>query len=665
MWAALRDQRLWLALVVFLLLQTLASQPALYYPIDIGKADGYRADLPLVRGFFPPEREGATVFRWSSAQIALRLPGVGQRPLRLSLALLALNDEVAQRGPQYLEVWANGTLLTTLPVRRSGSDYTLLVPPPYNGSGEQVIELRSTTFIPSGDERSIGVPINTLVVEADAGPHWPAWRPTLEAMLAMLLLWLALRRAGFAGRTTLAGLLVVAALWSLASFADPLRTAFGVDAALIALALGYLLVVLFVHGTPKLFTRFTVAYDRRALRWLVLLALVVFVTRFGGKLYPDAMPGDIGFHDNRLGDTIRGMVLLLSRNRGVDFPYPPAFYTLLAPFTLFDLDRQVLLRLAGAMLDAVSPMLIYVIAVRALALRNVGRSLRWAVVAAAIYSLSAAGFMINWWNFSTHTFTQFAHLLLITAIILSFEHQLASPTPYIPDQRWLASALLLQSLVYVGHFGFWLNTSLLGGIALLVLLVAGWRKQVPWGIVRPWMLAFGSIQFIVVLLFYTGYTGLFAEQLQATSRGGLTGLAGREAATFDVLWETLWDAGFRVHFGFAAVPLALVGVAWLGLRWPRLTVAQRTIVVLMAGTLLIAVLFGSLPFISGSNLSTRWLMFSAWTIAVGSAIIARYIWQRGRAGRWFLLAAGGYMLWVTALQWVEALAFRIRPPEPF
>ncbi len=35
------------------------------------------------------------------------------------------------------------------------------------------------------------------------------------------------------------------------------------------------------------------------------------------------------------------------------------------------------------------------------------------------------------------------------------------------------------------------------------------------------------------------------------------------------------------------------------------------------------------------------------------------------SGRWLLFAMGGYMLWITASQWIGALAWRIRPPEPF
>ena len=100
-------------------------------------------------------------------------------------------------------------------------------------------------------------------------------------------------------------------------------------------------------------------------------------------------------------------------------------------------------------------------------------------------------------------------------------------------------------------------------------------------------------------------------------------------------------------------------------HFPPPVTCHSSLVMLMIGTLIIALLFGSLPFITGSTLSTRWLMFSAWVIALGAAVTAQLLWRSGRAGRWLLYAMGGYMLWITISQWIGALAWRIRPPEPF
>jgi hypothetical protein len=444
-----------------------------------------------------------------------------------------------------------------------------------------------------------------------------------------------------------------------------------------------------------------------ARRWLLLFAVVVLVAHYGGKIYPDAMWGDIGFHSNRYQEVVYGNIMLLSRNRGVDFPYPPAFYLLLAPFALTGLDHRVLLQLGGALLNALSPFIVYMIAVSTderpttndqrdsfrPASVVVGRSSRcdvpWrrGVLAAGIYSLSAATLMTTWWNFSTHIFAQFAHLLLITAIVLLWRGPatkgLRPPTkaddsrwPFVPGWWPLVGLFVLQSFVYLGHFGFWMNMSLLGAIGLAALLLAARRGRVSWRAFRLLLAAFVAAEIAAALLFYSAYAGLFLAQAQATAAGGLSGMQNRPAADRAALWETLWDAGFRVHFGFFPVPLALSGLALL---WRRTTNDQRrttdggislvvgrwSLVILVAGTFGVALLFGALPFVTRAALSTRWLMFSAWAVAVCAAVAARRLGRAGRAGRWLVAFMGAYVLWVTASMWLGALAWRIRPPEPF
>jgi hypothetical protein len=765
--------------------------------VEIGKEEGYGSDRPIVANFHDPETSpsSASNFRWTTERSLIRLPGVGQRPLQLRLRLLPVNQEVAARGPQGIEVWASGALVGRLPIRpTSGGVYHLLVPAAPDGSGNQEIELRGTTITPTGDSRAIGTPVDAALIESAGGPIWPAWGSTLLWLIAALLFWLGLRRAGMGPNAALIGLLLGIVLASLAAWVDPPRFAFGATPALTALGLGWLLMLLLnaapsglllagatlllpaaallaALGTTEyenwggpgavvlglamalllagwlrpalgaLYRRLAPPIPPTARRWLMLMALLVLATRYGGKIYPDAMWGDIGFHINRYTEVLQGLVLLLSRNRGVDFPYPPAFYLLLMPFSLLGLDRRVLLQLGGALLDAASPFLIYTLAVYGLARaprEHTPKHIQWiGLIAAGIYSFSASGFMITWWNFSTHTFSQFAHLLLITALVAlacapndegrttkDEEHSLVIGL-------WsLVTLFLLQSIVYLGHFGFWINTTLLGGMALAVLLMATartrWKaatKVAPeepvtdrppawtekpiastqvderrnaasarfqslaqrqpsysiWASFWKLLAVFIAAELFAALIYYGAYTGLFIAQAQATASGGLTGLANRGPTDRALLWQNLWDAGFRIHFGFFAVPLGLCGVLLLWRRtmdegrWtkgiesrPRSFVFRRwSLVIIMLGTLVIALLFGSLPFITGSTLSTRWLMFSAWVIACGAAMTAQLLWRSGRAGRWLLFAMGGYLLWITVSQWVGALAWRIRPPEPF
>jgi hypothetical protein len=408
------------------------------------------------------------------------------------------------------------------------------------------------------------------------------------------------------------------------------------------------------------------------------------VARYGGKIYPDAMPGDIGFHVNRFVDVAYGEVLLVSRNRGVDFPYPPGLYLLLVPFTLLGVGRDAALQFGAALLDALSVFLVYAIAAAVLhtshakAQRrkevrehgsypfasfaplgvNTGGGLNVPLAAAGIYTLSAAGFMTTWWNFSTHIFAQFAHLLLIAMLVAGWPLLKRPGRMALP---LLAGLVVSQSLVFLGHFGFWMNMSLLGGLGLVALFVAAWHRRASWETFRLLLAAFVVAQALAALLFYTGYTGLFLAQLQAAASGGLTGLAGRAPLDRGTLWRILWEFGLVTHFGFFPLPLALCGVLMLRPAHG----ARGVALVLISGTLVIALGFAVLPFLTGSTLSSRWLMFSAWVVAVGAAFGVARLWQRGAAGRIVALAAGAFVVWGTASLWLAAMVWRVRPPEPF
>jgi hypothetical protein len=732
----LRDWRLALILAVFAALLLLSAQAPLHYAIQVGQEDGPGSDLPILDGFYDTERDVRGNFRWTSAHSTIRLPGVGQRPLQLTLSIFPIGPEIAERGAHEIEVWDGGREIVRLPVRAAGATYRIILPPPSDGSGDHIVDLRSATVVPSGDQRAIGVPLGIVYAATAGGPALPGWRSTLIWLGTAALLWLALRRAEFGPRLAATLLFLGVALASLAALFDPPRFALGASPALASLALGLLLVLLLeadvqalllagavvattafvavAFGLPAggsssgqagttlqqvlagssaalllagwlrppiaaLYRHFGPPIAPSARRWLILFAVLIFALRFGGKLYPDAMPGDIGFHSNRYDGLVRGWVLQLSIHRGVSFPYPPAFYLLLAPFSLLGLSQRVLLRLGGGLLDAFSPFLVYAIAASVYGAtgRN-GTRMRqqMPLVAAAIYAFSPAGFMATWWNFSTHIFAQFAHLLLIAAVVLIWR-------PLIDDRlssvvgRWsfVFVLIVLQSLVYLGHFGFWMNVTLLGGFVLVALLWAATRGRVPWTVFRAALLCFGGAELLAALLFFSGYTGQFFDQLRTAATGGLTELAGRASVDRGVLWRTLWDAGINAHLGFIPLPLALGGLLLLRRtknQAPRTTdceqrvlSSQFSVLVLMAGTFAIGALFAALPFLSGSTLATRWLMFSLWAVAVGAALSLGLLWRKGRAGRLLALAIGGYVLWLTASMWLMALAWRVRPPEPF
>lgn len=268
--------------------------------------------------------------------------------------------------------------------------------------------------------------------------------------------------------------------------------------------------------------------------------------------------------------------------------------------------------------------------------------------------------MTGWWSFDTHIYTQFFTVLFVTAV-----HWLAVRLqPPALHALWSITAVLglLASLVFLGHFGFFINTGLLLGLLFgIVWLLAwrghGWARRVRW----PLSVLLVGTSLVALIFFYSAYLWLFLEQATAVAEGGLTGLAERAPVSRERLWQVLWQAGLIIHFGFFPLLLAFPGLALLlQRRGPA-----RITAVLIGLSFGISSAFAILPFVTLSTQSTRWLMFSAWAIAVASSLAVLHLWRSGRYGRIVVLAMGGFVLWNTAFYWLAPLAWRIRPPEPF
>ncbi len=83
-------------------------------------------------------------------------------------------------------------------------------------------------------------------------------------------------------------------------------------------------------------------------------------------------------------------------------------------------------------------------------------------------------------------------------------------------------------------------------------------------------------------------------------------------------------------------------------------------------TFLVSASQAVLPLITLNSITTRWLMFSSWAIAVTASQGAIALKNHGgKAGRWVSLAMCGFVCWITLALYVDALALRLPPIEPF
>ncbi len=665
-----------IVLVVLAATFVLIANLPLHYHINVGVGEGYGGDEPLVQGFNNPEHnEQGYTYRWTKDKSQIALPGIGQRPVLLHLALLPIPAHMATMGPEHLEVWAQHEQLVVLPVRSEGAHDTLAVPPSLLRHGSLHLTIHTTTCTPPEDPRTLGVPLDYVGVEALPAPYpiAPDWQAVSMWLLALLLFGLLVLHTVCPHYWATVFVASASILVALAAWLDPPRWAFGAQPALITMVFCWVLVLILRPVLSALAARLAIPLPARSLGWLLCIIVLACGLRYGGRIYPQSMEGDIYFHTNRfLGTVAFGEVYQLARNRGIDFPYPPAGYITLAPAALIEDIPPPLLELAAALVESISAALIYAM----VALCCPHNRFPVGLLAASIYVFTAAGFMTSWWSFDTHIYTQAATLLLLTTLLATVTMPHHTDGPRRGTAQWLLFVLLCW--VFVGHFGFFINTTLLWGLLLLVAWGAAWRGNI-WARTTRWMLLtpFTGALLVALLFFYSAYMPLLVGYVQATLTGDLPELAGRDPVPRQELWRVLWEAGFMQHFGFFPLLLMPVGM-WV--LFKRIDVrgtsfahanphtyawGKAMLLLLLATSVLVSTTFALLPFVTLSSQNTRWLMFSAWAIAIGAAFAAHMLWHHGRAGRVVLLTMAGFVLWNTAVYWLGPLVWRIRPPEPF
>jgi hypothetical protein len=636
---------LWALLALLIAGIVAVAQQPFTYAINIGYDEGWHSDQPFVSGWNTPEPYKAPPdqlsYRWTGDDSTLRLPSLGAQPLLATIHQLAAAAHPAvDTGALYL---SSAGISVGQPLNQDRRLHVLL-PPSAVRAG--TIRFSAPTFTPPDDPRILGAPIADIVLATiqpdvrvpSAALFWP--------VLLLPLAWVTARRWSVSrGAAALAGLGLCALLLA-AQWADPFRFALAGGPLLSGAFWGAIVAAIVLWATTRYAPRLGVQPSPALVKSIALLVFWMMLLRYGGRLYPDSMVGDLGFHVNRQNDVIRGLIFIVSRHRGIDFPYPSATYLLLAPFRLLPIAPETLVEFTDALFGVLGLLPVAYIALRGL------RNERAALLATTTYALLAPAMMALWWSFQAHILAQEAIVLLIALLIGLWER--------LGTARGVALITLGLCLIFFGHFGLFLNVSLLLAL-LLPLLWWRYRSTPQVRSVYGLALAFAIAEALALGLFYSAYLGLILTKLAEFGQGGMGAVqGGRAEISARALLVSLWRDGIVGHYALVGVPLALLGGWWLWLR-------QRgsLLVWLFCGTLAVATIQALVPFITASTITTRWLSFCAWVIALGTAVVLNWLWQRGRWGRGLVLITllwiGGNTLWL----WVKALGYRIRPPEPF
>ncbi len=651
--AALLDWRLGGILCLCVALMVLAGQMPLFYAFNVGQERGPGSDLPFLQGFYAPEGTYPSgLFRWSKGyEATITVPGIGRRGVIIGLEILSHRAQWhPDTAPAVLDLQpaAGGAMLITLRPQRA--HYLFYLPPYALPDGTLRLHVATPPWQREGDRRDeLGIALGQSVTIASVrspGLTLPDRALLLAWPVCLALLWLALRIMAFPARTALRMLVGLALLLPLLMLLDRPRLGFGSTWAVQAGLIGVLAAAFSAWTVPPLLQRLRVLPPGHLLRWLLLLIVLSFVLKYGGRLYPQAMPGDLQLHVNRYSAMIQGAVYIQAQHRGLPFPFPPALYLLLAPLTLPGFDIAFLFECVAGLLEATTVVLLYILTT------GVVGSARLGVLAAATYALTAGGFMVTWFAFETHVAAQWFAILLLVVLALRWPNYGDRPT------WWLLVVLL--ALVFLGHIGLFINTVLLG---LLLVALLWWRTNSA-GERRGvrCLLSAGLVAGLFAALFYySGFMELILSQVYGVATQGLNGVTARRPIAPATSLRVLWEGGLITHFGFFPVALALPGTLLIGAdRQPR-----SILPLLLRLTFLVSLSQALLPFLTLSSITTRWLMFSAWAIATTGARGLILVWRRGRSARLMVLAMAGYVCWLTANLWLAAMALRQPPIEPF
>ncbi len=635
----------WALLALLTLSIALAAQQPLHYLIDIGYEEGWWSDRPLISGWNTGEPEHAKAnelsYRWTAEDSQIWLPGTGNETLVATFQHIpaSANPQV-ERGALYIDT-NKGAVSQSLIAARTTH---LLLPPSAAADGR--LRITAPTWTPEGDPRILGAPIARLQL-ASISPTLHVPSPRLFWPLLLLpIVWVTSRRWCMSRRSVallgiaLVGLLVAALL------GDRLRFAAAGRPLLLGAVWGVVVGGVALLAMERYAPRLGVQPSPHFVRWIALLIFWLMLLRYGGRLYPESMIGDLGFHVNRQNDVLRGLVHLTSLHRGIAFPYPSATYILLAPFRLLPVDPYNLVEWSDAAFGALGLLPVAYLALRGL------RDERTALLVTATYACLAPSMMALWWSFLAHIFAQEAIVLLLAVIVGGWQ--------LLRTRRGVALMVVAFSLVFFGHFGLYINISLLIA-GVLPLLWWRYRSTVEARNVYGLATAFVIAQVLALGLFYSAYLDLILEKLGQFSSGGMSEVqGGRATISAERLLLSLWRDGLVAHYAVIGVPLALLGGYLLFRHAPT-----GLVTTLFFGTLAVALLQAMIPFLTASTISTRWLSFCAWIIALGVGIVLDWLWRGGKAGQsaaiFVLVWIGGNTLWL----WVQALGYRIRPPEPF
>jgi hypothetical protein len=207
-----RDRHFWILLFLSLVVLFCVYRVTLPSPIFINV--GTEGDERYLSDFNLTEQGELYPFRWTRDSSYIKIPNLGSLPLEIILGADAARPE-GQPLPK-VSLIANGTALADFTMQNGiRAHQVLYYPPLFLLPKDFLLEVRSDTFVPLGDEyRALGILVNTVEVKPIISPLRLLQTPLMGA-LSIAFSYLLLRWLGVSQKKSLVCGTVVLALLGL------------------------------------------------------------------------------------------------------------------------------------------------------------------------------------------------------------------------------------------------------------------------------------------------------------------------------------------------------------------------------------------------------------------------------------------------------------------
>lgn len=625
----------------------------------------------------------ARTYRWSRGESSLLFPGLGSAPWRVDLEVVAYHPGGQ---PVHARLFANDTLLATLPDVPDQRCVSLLVPGAAMRSGRLDIKIEAATY---EDPRPLGVLVSGVAVapvdrEGGALFSWfPPWETLLSCLVVVGVFAVCLASMTGSVWVAAAGGLGAAGVgaWALAvhrfptTFMLPGVALLAVWSLLLLLALRPLLRWLFAEPRPPAAKAQEGGVVARLVarpvfvNALLLIFFAGYWLKVGGMLYPYFVAIDVHWHMEKVRHILDGG---LSLYYGVDsplnestmplaewghtrpvIPYSPYYHMLAAGFVLLPWSLELSASLLSALLDCSHVLLI------ALLVERSGLSRRVALLAALLYAVLPFNFLLHsWGNVPTTSGLWWAFVATVGLVVgWGRLHRLL---PFVTFAVLLFGALLVYTVA-----GFFMGLFLLI-FTLLVALVAfrfrraGADDALPLLLagLRPVWLAIVAALALALLMYYGQYIGPIFEQTLPYFGQALTSSSEELGKASDLPlrvylarhWR-LWDYGLLVPFVLAGVWVA-DGARRIW-RFPSGAGGAGFPLVLWAAVAAwmgVTLLFIPLAY-KVSMVDKHFFVSAPFAVVASAALIDRF-WQRGWGARLATLLFYGYLALAALDLWV-------------